>query len=115
MAELWSLGHLSAPSSRTLVVVALLSLLGTAFFPPPEPHHVPVIGADGHILTRPDGSPMTHIAPPAWDAEQIVFFVLFVLFIICSIWLLVRFLQFLYDKWRYGRRVASYEGSTGKS
>jgi hypothetical protein len=97
-----------APSSKILAAVAFISVLGTAAFEP-EVRRIPVVAPDGSVVTGPDGSVVTRPGISASSigeiAEQILFFVCFLVFAMCTIWLLGRLLRFLYDRWKYRRKM----------
>ena len=95
-----------APSTRTLAVVAFISVLGTAIFPPTEPHMVPLLGPDGNTMTGADGKMLMHGGVLTFDVETITCLAFFFVFAVCMLWLFVRFIRFLYDHWKYRRRVA---------
>ena len=107
MAQLFSLGHMSAPTTKTLIVLLGVCFVGAAvvipdYYPAPMPvlgsDGLPVHGADGKILVHRDMASFYRMMIPGW---------IFLSFgAVTLIWLFVRLLRFIYGRWKQHTPVA---------
>ena len=94
------------PTTKTLVIIFVVCFIGAAvsiptYYPAPlpvlGPNGLPVYGADGKILVHRDMADFYRMMIPGW--------VFLSSGAICVIWLFVRFVCFLYARWRYRKRA----------
>jgi|ERR1035441_10450841 hypothetical protein len=95
------------PSTKTLIVLAVISLIGCeALAPMWYPGPMPVIGSDGLPMHGADGKILVHRDMAKLYRMWIPSEVLFVCGAALIIWLVVRFLKFLFGRYRNHTTVA---------
>jgi hypothetical protein len=103
-----TLGHIvRAPSTKTLVVLAILFFLATSILMPSwYPAPIPVTGPDGSVMHGPDGTVLVHRDMTQFNREAIPGEICFLCTIILGGWLLIRFFRFVYKRWNDKKSVA---------
>jgi hypothetical protein len=98
------------PSTKVLVIFAVLLLLGTAtlmpvWYPPPYP----VLAPDGSVMHGPDGKVLVHRDMTEFNRQALLPEILFFCCLVCLIWLVMRFGRHVYDVWRARRARKAFE------
>jgi hypothetical protein len=96
-----------APSTRTLVLLAIVSFVATSLLIPNwYPPAIPVTGADGAVMHAPDGKVLFHRDLTEFNREAIPGEICFLLTLVFSLWLVIRFFRFLYARWTHKNTTA---------
>jgi hypothetical protein len=96
---------MKTPSTLTLSGIIFLAFLGLVYWDPAAysyPPPVPVIGPDGSAMHGPDGKPLMHHDISGLYVPMLLSFISFLTLLVCVVWLLVRFLRFVYIRWKCG-------------
>jgi len=93
------------PSNTALIILAAVFLFGMSVSVP-EPKLIPVTGLDGSLAHRADGSVLAYQDVAKWNKDLIPLEIFCTCFFVCIIWLLIRFISFLYARWRYRKHVS---------
>ena len=98
------------PSTKALIVFAILSFLGGAILTPTYyPGPKPVLAPNGSVMHGPDGKVLVHRNMTEFNKLMVLPEILLFCSLVCLIWLLVRFARCMYDIWRARRARKAFE------
>ncbi|MDB6053943.1 MAG: hypothetical protein JWN25_1466 [Verrucomicrobiales bacterium] len=98
---------MTAPSTRTLVVLAIFFFLAASILVPSwYPPAVPVIGPDGSVMHQPDGRILVHRDMAQFNRTAFPGEICFLCAVILVGWLLIRFFRLMFGCWRDKKTVA---------
>jgi hypothetical protein len=90
---------MKAPSSKTLIAIAIISFIGAGLLIPTfYPAPIPVVGTDGSPMHGADGKILVYRDMAPFYRAMIPCEILFVCSVVITIWLLVRLFIFLYGR-----------------
>lgn len=75
------------------------------WYPPPYP----VLAPDGSVVHGPDGKVLVHRDMTEFNRQALLPEILFFCFLGCLIWLMVRFVRWVYGIWRARRAKKAFE------